>query len=99
MGGKADPPGMGDTLAVEEDEIGRLPQFRKGRQERGPFPKGEKARDVGEGDTGRVGSLFEKGEAGKVHQDDRGEEEVAPLLVGDVGPGDGPDRIEGSVVP
>ena len=61
VGGEADPPGVGDPLAVEEDEIGRLVQLREGRDQRRSLPEGEKPGDVGERDAGREGRLLREG--------------------------------------
>ena len=46
--GEADPSGVGDSLAVEENEIGLSAQLREGRDQRRSLAESEKPGDVRE---------------------------------------------------
>jgi len=84
---------MGDSLAVEKDDVWRLAEPAEGRQQRRPLPEAEEPGDVGEGDAGRKGRFLDDGQVGMAHQDDRRVEKIASPVIGDIGPGDSPDGI------
>jgi len=99
MRGKTYPSRMGDSLTIKEDDIGRFSELVEGRDQRRPFPEGQKSRDVREGDTCRNSGFFKKSKLRIFHQNDCTKETVAPPVIGDIGSGNTPDGIKEPVVP
>jgi len=96
---QAESPGMGHSLAVEENHIGKDGHLLKGAEKGRTFPKGEKAWDVGEMDRFRVGRRLQHFQGRKSENDDGGMKEGAFPPVGDVAAGDGPDILRVGVIP
>ena len=72
MRSQAEPTGMGDALAVHEDQIRFEGEALEGGEERGAFPEGEQAGNIGEGDGLDDGALIEEAQVGIAQHDYRG---------------------------
>jgi hypothetical protein len=88
VAGEAEAPGMGEALAVDHDEFGRLVQHRQGRQGYRHLAEGEKAGAVGKADRlGCLGTLQELKGLG-IEADGSGEGGLAAPAEVDVDAGD-----------
>jgi hypothetical protein len=69
MRSQTEPTRMGDALAVHEDQIGFEGEALEGGEERGAFPEGEQAGNIGEGDGLDDGALIEEAQVGIAQHD------------------------------
>jgi hypothetical protein len=78
---------MGDTLAVEENDVGQPPQFLEGLEQRRPFPEGQKPREIRESDVLGMGCLLDGPHRWPLEDDDSRKKAFIAPGVGDIGPG------------
>ncbi|MFZ2948723.1 MAG: hypothetical protein WA003_04490 [Desulfuromonadaceae bacterium] len=87
VAGKAEPLGMGDSLAIDDEEIGPPRKAPDGFGHVGGFTKREQAGNVGEGRTGDDKGAFNRCEGGKIEEDGHGNDLLTDI--GRVYPGCG----------
>ena len=91
VAGESETPGMGETLAVTENNIRLMPEVLESAQERRNFAEGEEPRDVGKGDMILHLDEFHKLEPGKGMDGDGSHHPVAVPPISHVGARDQAD--------
>ena len=95
MGGNTHGSGMGDPLAVEQNQVGYGLQPGEGPQQKGSFPEGEQAGDVGKRDPSPGRGRFPKGQVGIREEKKGGIELIIRKAIRHIRGGDGPEFFPG----
>ena len=93
------PPGMGDSLAIHENDIGSVSDFFQGSKQNGGLPEAEKSGKVGKRHRSADAGGFDHGQFRPGHDDDGAIYFPVGLSVGSIYSGDQPrlvrERLQG----
>ena len=88
VAGESESPGMGEPLAIAQQEVGRVRELRERREDRRPFAEREESGHVRHLDRALVARNLDHPAAGPLEDDDRGVQPATRAVVRQVRPGD-----------